>query len=55
MQDYKLNDTPVARSESLRKRMCRKTLKENGQIEKVPYSVRGSLMYATMCTRLDIL
>ena len=35
--------------------MSPKTLEENRKMSNIPYSnVVGSLMYATMCTRLDI-
>ena len=48
-------DTLVDKSLSLSRDMCPKTLKEKEKMSKVPYaSVVGSLMYATMCTRLDI-
>ena len=55
MQDSKLMDTLVNKSLSLSRDMCPKTPEEKEKISKVPYvSVVGSLMYAMMCTRLDI-
>jgi hypothetical protein len=55
MQDCKPIDTPIAKGEGLSLRMCPKTPDEKAQMEKVPYSSAvGSLMYAMMCTRLDI-
>ena len=55
MQDCNPIDTPFARCENLRKEMGPKTPKEKGKITNVPYSgVVGSLMYATMCTKLYI-
>ena len=48
-------DTSVERNLSLSLDMCPKTLEEKGQMSKIPYSsVVGSLMYAMMCTRLNI-
>ena len=42
-------------SETLSRRLCPKTSEEKEQMSKVPYlSVVGSLIYAMMCTRLDI-
>ena len=48
-------DTPMAKGEKLSNNLCPKTLKQKKRMEKVPYaSVVGSLMYAMLCTRLDI-
>ena len=55
LQDCNPIDTPFIRGENLSKEMGPKTLKEKRKMINVPYSnVVGSLMYATMCTRLDI-
>jgi ATP-binding cassette subfamily B (MDR/TAP) protein 1 len=55
MQDSKPMDTPVDKSLSLSLNICPKTLEEKEKISKVLYnSAIGSLMYAMMCTRLDI-
>jgi hypothetical protein len=55
MQDNKPMDTPVDKSLSLSCDMCPKTLEEKEKMSRVPYaSFVGSLMYAMMCTRLDI-
>ena len=54
-QDCNPIDTPFARGENLSKEIGPKTLKENRKRTNVPYSSAiGSLMYATMCTRLYI-
>ena len=48
-------DTPVERNLSLSLDMCPKLLEEKEKMSKVPYSSAiGSLMYAMICTRLDI-
>ena len=53
MHDSKLMDTLV--DKSLNHDMCLKTSEEKEKMSKVPYtSVVDSLMYAIMCTRLDI-
>ena len=55
MQDCKPIDTPMAKSETLSRRLCPKTSKEKEQMSKVLYlSAVGSLMYAMMCIRSDI-
>ena len=55
MHDCKPMDTLVERNLSLSLNMCPKSPEEKEQISKVPYSSAiGSLMYAMMCTRLDI-
>ena len=55
MHDCKPMFIPVERNLSLSLDMCPKTPKEKGQMSKIPYSsVVGSLMYAMMCTHLDI-
>ena len=55
MHDCQPMDTPVERNLSLSLDMCPKSPVEKEQMSKVPYSsaVR-SLMYAMMCTLLDI-
>ena len=48
-------NTLVDKSLSLSRDMCPKTLEEKEKMSRVPYaSVVGSLMYAMMCTHLDI-
>ena len=55
MQDCNPIYTPFARGENLGKEMGAKASKEKKKITNVPYfSVVGCLMYATMCTRLNI-
>ena len=48
-------DTPVSKGEALSLNMCLKNPQEREEMSRVPYaSVVGSLMYAMMCTHLDI-
>ena len=55
MHDCETLDTLVEKNFSLSFDMCPKTPNEKEQMSEVPYaSVVGSLMYAMMCTRLDI-
>ena len=55
MHDCKPMDTPVERNLSLSLDMCPKSPEEKRQMSKIPYSsVVEHLMYAMMCTRLDI-
>ena len=55
MHDCKPMDTPVEKNLSPSHDMCPKMPNEKEQMSKVPYSnVVGSLMYAMMCTHLDI-
>ena len=55
MQDCKPIDTPMEKGETLSRRLCPKTSEEKEQMSKIPYlSAVGSLMYAMLCTRLDI-
>jgi len=55
IQDSKPMDTPVDKLLSLSCDMCPKTLEEKKKMSRIPYaSAIGSLMYAMMCTRLDI-
>ena len=55
MQDAKPVSTPLASHFKLTKEMCPKTQEEIDYMSKVPYSSAvGSLMYAMVCTRLDI-
>ena len=52
MQNCKPIDTLIAKGESLILEMALKTLDEQKQMARVPYSsVIGSLMYVMMCTR----
>jgi hypothetical protein len=55
MQNAKPISTPLASHFKLTKEMCPKTQKEIEYMSRVPYSSAvGSLMYAMVCTRLDI-
>ena len=55
MHNCKPIDTPVAKNESSSLDMCPKTQDEKEKMARVPYAnAVGSLMYAMMCTRLDI-
>ena len=54
LQDAKPVSTPLASHFKLTKDMCPKTQEEINYMSKVPYSTVGSLMYAMVCTRLDI-
>jgi hypothetical protein len=55
MQNAKPVSTPLASHFKLTKEMCPKTQEEIEYMSRVPYSSTvGSLMYAMVCTRLDI-
>ena len=55
MHDCKPMDTPVEKNLSLCLDMCPKMPNEKEQMSKIPYSSAvGSLMYAMMCTCLNI-
>ena len=55
MQDYKPEDTTVAKGDKFSLNQCPKNDLELKQMQKIPYaSVVGSLMYAQVCTRADI-
>ena len=55
MQDYKVDDTPVAKGDRFTVNQCPKNDFEKKKMEKIPYaSVVGSLMYAQVCTRPSI-
>ena len=55
MKDCKPIDTPLAKGDTLSRKLCSKTSKEKENMNKVSYLiVIGSLMYAMMCTRLHI-
>jgi hypothetical protein len=55
MQNEKLISTPLANHFKLTKEICPKTNKEIEYMSRVPYSSTiGNLMYAMVCTRLDI-
>ena len=55
MHNCKPIDTPVAKNESLSLDMCPKTQDEKEKMAHVSFAnAVGSLMYAMMCTRLDI-
>lgn len=55
MQNAKVVSTPLPCHFKLTKEMCPKTQEEEDKMSKIPYAlVVGSLMYAMVCTRLDI-
>lgn len=55
MKDAKPVSTPLANHFKMTKRLCATTSSERKEMETIPYSsTMGSLMYAMMCTRLDI-
>ena len=55
MENAKAVSTPLPGHLKLTKEMCPKTQEEEDKMSKVPYaSIVGSLMYAMVCTRLDI-
>ena len=55
MDNAKSISTPLPDHLKLTKEMCPKTQEEEDKMSKVPYAlVVGSLMYAMVCTRLDI-
>ena len=55
MKKLKPVSTSLADHFKLRKRLYPSTKKEKGEMSVIPYSLAiGSLMYAMVCTRLDI-
>ena len=55
MHDCKLGDTPVAKGDKFSLNQCPKNNFEIQEMQQIPYaSAIGSLMYAQVCTRLDI-
>jgi hypothetical protein len=55
MQEFKLDKVPIPVGVNLSTDQCPKTREEEEDMSHVPYaSVVGSLMYAMVCTRLDI-
>ena len=55
MENPKVASTPSPGHLKLTNEMCLKTHEEEDKMSKVPYaSAVGSLMYAMVCTRLDI-
>ena len=55
MQNCKPIGNPIAKGETLSKRMCPQMQQEVERMKNVPYaSAVGSLMYAMLCTRPDI-
>ena len=53
--NYKVVNTPLPSHLNLTKEMCPKTQEEEDKMSKVPYaSTIGSLIYAMVCTQLDI-
>jgi hypothetical protein len=56
MQNAKVVITPLPSHFKLTKEMCLKTQEEEDKMSKIPYvSTIGSLMYAMVCTRPNIL
>ena len=55
MKNPKPVSTPLSGHFKLSKRLCPSTEKEKGEMSVIPYSSTiGSLMYAMVCTHLDI-
>ena len=55
MKDYALGDMLVAKGDKFSPTQCPKNEFEQKEMQKFPYaSIVGSLMYAQVCTRLDI-
>jgi hypothetical protein len=55
MQECKLTKVPIPVGVKLSTNQCPKTQEEEEEMSHVPYaSAVGSLMYAMVCTRLDI-
>ena len=55
IQDYKPSDTLVAKGDKFSLDQCPKNDFEVMEMQKIPYvSATGSLMYAQVCTRLNI-
>ena len=55
MQDCKPGDTPVSKGDKFSLCQCPKNYLETKEMQKIPYaSAVGSLMYAQVCTRPDI-
>ena len=55
MKNSRPDSTPFAAHFKLSKKLCPSTEKEKGERSVIPYSsIIGSLMYAIVCTRLDI-
>jgi hypothetical protein len=55
MENYKPENTPVAKGDKFSLDQCSKTELEKSEMHQVPYSsLIGSLMYVQVCTRPDI-
>ena len=55
MQNSKRGFLPMSHGVHLSKTICPRTQAEKDKMDKVPYaSAIGSIMYAMICTRLDI-
>ena len=55
MQDYKPGDTPHIKGDKFNHGQCPKNDFEIKEMQKIPYaSTLGSLIYAQVCTRPDI-
>ena len=55
MQMCKASDVPIVKGDKLSNEHCPKNDLENDAMKTIPYAnVVGSLMYAQVCTRLDI-
>ena len=55
MENARVINTPLPGHLKMTKEMCPKTQEEEDKMSKFPYALTiGSLMYAMVCTRLDI-
>jgi hypothetical protein len=55
MKQCKPRDTPVTKGDKFSLNQCPKTELEKSEMQNISYaSVVGSIMYAQVCTRLDI-
>jgi hypothetical protein len=55
MENYKSENTPVAKGDKFSLDQCPKTKLEKSEMHQIMYaSLIGSLMYAQVCTRPDI-
>ena len=55
MENAKAVSTPLPSHLKMTKKLCPKIQEEEDKMSKVPYTSNiGSLMYAMVCTRLDI-
>jgi Reverse transcriptase (RNA-dependent DNA polymerase) len=55
MKNFKPGNTPLAKGDKFSLNQCPKTKLEKSEMHQIPYAfLIGSLMYAQVCTRLDI-